>query len=316
MLNVKQSPRVCNYEGSPYRTVFWEDVDRRYEDATERLALRDLLGELPAPRLGARLVDLGAGFGRLVNEYDAYDEVFLVDYAESMLADARSRWGDRCTYVCADLYQLPFATASIDTAVQVRVLHHVEDMARAFGEVARSLRTGGSYVLEFANKRHLKARLRGWLPSTAAPPQAAPTTPNAVLPSGAADPDDERPHEFVPLDWNFHPAYVQRRLRAAGLTVRRSRAVSHFRVPALKERLAPELLARLDAVIGAPLAGLTLAPSQFVRASKLAGGTPSGGLWRCPACGEEPLVPDGDAAPCPSCGRVWLRRDGIWMFKE
>ena len=35
--------RVCDYEGSPYRRVFWEEADRAYEDATERLAVREIV---------------------------------------------------------------------------------------------------------------------------------------------------------------------------------------------------------------------------------------------------------------------------------
>ena len=176
-------PRICDYEGSPYRRAFWEDADRRYEDAAERLALRSLL-----PPDGRRLVEIGAGFGRLIDEYRGYGEIILVDYARSMLADARQRIGDGATYVCADLYRLPFATGALDAAVQIRVLHHVEAVPEAIREVARVLAPGGSYVLEFANKRNLKGIAR-W-----------------VLRRQAENPFDHRPHEFVPLNWNFHPS--------------------------------------------------------------------------------------------------------------
>ena len=55
---------ICDYEGSSYRTDFWEGQGRQYEDMAERLALRKLL-----PPAGARLVEIGAGFGRLVDLY-------------------------------------------------------------------------------------------------------------------------------------------------------------------------------------------------------------------------------------------------------
>ena len=48
---------ICDYEGSDY-VEFWNG--RQYEDSCERIALARLL-----PPGGARLIDLGAGFGRL-----------------------------------------------------------------------------------------------------------------------------------------------------------------------------------------------------------------------------------------------------------
>lgn len=284
-------PRICDYEGSPYRSAFWETVDRRYEDAAERLALRSLL-----PPTGQRVVEIGAGFGRLIDEYRGYREIILVDYARSMLADARQRIGDGVTYVCADLYRLPFATGALDAAVQIRVLHHVEAVPEAVREVSRILAPGGSYVLEFANKRNLKAIAR-WL-----------------LRRQAENPFDHRPFEFVPLNWNFHPAFVEAAIGAAGLHVRQRRAVSLFRAPLAKRVLPAAVLARLDHLIGGPLGRLAPAPSQFVRAAQLTGRR-SDALWRCPACGHEPLIAGPDAVPCPRCRRVWPVQDGILMFR-
>ncbi len=36
-------PPICDYEGSNYRTEFWESKGRNYEDQVERIALRRLL---------------------------------------------------------------------------------------------------------------------------------------------------------------------------------------------------------------------------------------------------------------------------------
>jgi SAM-dependent methyltransferase len=286
-------PRICDYEGRPYRRVFWEQADRDFEDAAERLALRALL-----PPSGARLVEIGAGFGRLVDEYRGYGEVYLLDYARSMLADARARLGPRCRYVCADLYRLPFDDQALDAVVQVRVLHHVEDVPAAFAEVARVLAVGGSYVLEFANQRHAKAIARH------------------LAGRHPVDPFRSPRHEFVPLNWNFHPGYVEGALEDAGLAIRRRRAVSHFRLPALKRRASALRLARLDALLGGPLGRLALAPSQFVRASRLTGPPSAGALWRCPACGEALPIEEPSGVPCPRCGRFWPIEEGIYLFRE
>ena len=77
-------PPICDYEGSNYRTEFWEERGRDYEDRVERIALRRLL-----PRRGYRLLEIGAGFGRLTNEYDGFDQVVLLDYSLSQLQYAQ-----------------------------------------------------------------------------------------------------------------------------------------------------------------------------------------------------------------------------------
>jgi len=289
---VKQPPRICDYEGSAYRREFWEEADRGYEDAAERLALRALL---PPP--GGRLLEIGAGFGRLAGEYGGHDPVILLDYARSMLTDARARLGDGIIYVCADLYHLPFATSSLDTVVQVRVLHHVEDVPAAFAEVARVLCAGGSYVLEFANKRHLKAVGRHWLGCQ------------------VDDPFADQPHEFIPLNWNFQPRAIEAQLTAAGLAVRQRRAASLFRLAALKRRVPAARLAALDGALGGHLGRLAPAPSQLVRAARVTGRARSAGLWRCPACGHEPLRLTADGLPCPGCRHLWRREDGILLLR-
>jgi len=63
---------MATYEDLGYRDVFW--AGRSYEDACDRIALRALL-----PPDGTRLIEVGAGFGRLAGEYAAYREVVLLD---------------------------------------------------------------------------------------------------------------------------------------------------------------------------------------------------------------------------------------------
>lgn len=296
--------RICDYEGSPYRSVFWDEADRGFEDAAERAALDRML-----PPKGTRIVEIGAGFGRLADLYQGYEEIILLDYAHSMLIDAHGRLAGKegsetvgvtpkFRFVCADLYRLPFASKALDTVVQIRVLHHVEQVPRALAEVARVLAGSGSYVLEFANKRNLKALLR------------------YALRKQEERPFDLRPHEFVELNWNFHPDYVAQALREAGLEPRQHRAVSHFRHAALKRSFGSQFLARADAAIGGPLARLALAPSQFVRSIKGTGGPRNSSLWRCPKCGAEPLTETAAGVPCTACGMFWPKIDGIYIFRE
>lgn len=289
------TPPVCDYEGSRYRTEFWEGQGREYEDAVERIALQHLL-----PPVGKRLIDVGAGFGRLADLYRGYEQVILLDYSRSLLREARERLGDeRYIYVAANLYELPLADASVDTVVTVRVLHHVQDLGAAFQQFARVLRPGGIYTLEFANKRHLKAILRYWTGRQTESPFTI------------------RPYEFAELNFNFHPEYVSNYLRSAGFVVEERRAVSSFRMATLKQRFSPRLLAFADALLQRPTAPLALAPSIFLRARVEKPGFRrlSEALWRCPRCHATGLAETPTFLECPECKARWPIEDGIFNFK-
>lgn len=286
---------VCDYEGSRYRTEFWAGQGREYEDAAERIALRALL-----PPRGRRLIEIGAGFGRLADLYAGYDEVVLLDYARSQLRQAQDYVGNgRFTYAVGDVYDLPLADNSVDTVVMVRVLHHIKDPAAAFRQISRILRPGGTYVLEFANKRHLKAITR------------------YLLGLQRNNPFSWTPYEFVPLNIDYHPDFVAARLGEAGLHVESARAVSTFRVPVLKQLAPPRLLARLDGWLQVPTAGLKLAPSVFYRAHADKAGPPEVGaeLWRCPNCGSFDLAASETALHCNRCRSRWPAEDGIYDFR-
>lgn len=286
---------ICDYEGTDYRAEFWENRGREYEDLAERIALRRLL-----PPRGRRLIEIGAGFGRLADLYSGYDQVILLDYARSGLREAQTRLGrsGRFLYVAADLYNLPLAPESCDTAVTVRVLHHVADVPAALRQIASALRPGGAYVLEYANKRNIKAIARYWLRRQQWSPFAA------------------EPYEFAPLHYDFHPTWMAQQLARAGFTVEAELAVSHFRLPLLKRLIPPRALAALDGVLQGASAGWKLAPSVFLRAQIPGSGTvATAALFRCPACRSCDLDDRLTALVCRTCGAVWSITDGIYDFK-
>jgi ubiquinone/menaquinone biosynthesis C-methylase UbiE/uncharacterized protein YbaR (Trm112 family) len=293
---------ICDYENSPWRTQFWRGRD--YEDLAERIALKKML-----PPRSARLIEIGAGFGRLAEFYLGYERIILLDYARTMLADARAKiladsrfslYASRFTFAVADLYQLPFTNSSFDTAVTVRVLHHVADIPRAFAEIARIVRPQGAYLLEHANKRHLKAILRYWLTRRDPNPFAL------------------EPYEFVKLNFDFHPRYIEQNLRAVNFVPQQKRAVSTFRVAALKRIVPAKILAALDGALQSPLANLEISPSIFLSAESRKPGAPalSANLWRDPACGSTDIAESREALTCRVCGRVYPIVDGIIDFKS
>ena len=293
---MSEPPRVCDYGESTYRTDFWEGQGREYEDRAERLALRRLL-----PPGGKRLVDVGAGFGRLSAFYAGYEQVVLLDYSASLLGQARERLGadPRLVYVAANFYAMPFGPGSFDAAMMVRVMHHVADVPAFLGEMGRVLAPGGTFALEFANKRHLKAILR-WL-----------------LRRQHWSPFDPAPYEFVDMNFDFHPAWMQWRLAEAAFHVKQSLSVSHFRLPLLKRLFPPAALAAVDGLLQPTGAWWQLTPSVFHRA--VLEGTPAPATaelaFRCPACAGCLPGPGPQVLACARCGRGWPLEDGIYNFK-
>lgn len=289
---------ICDYEGYSY-DKFWPG--REYEDAVERIALLRLL-----PPTGRRLVEIGAGYGRLVPLYSGYDEVVVFDYARSQLRQARELWGDsapgggpRYVYVAGDFYKLPFTPGLFDTVTIVRTLHHAADVSAVLRGVAQILVPGGTFVLEFANKRNLKAILRYFVRRQ------------------EWSPFEREPVEFVRLNFDFHPAWMRERLAEAGLTVRRQLAVSFFRVGLLKRLVPTSLLVALDRLLQPTGALWQLTPSVFVRCEARADKPPAlaGAFFRCTVCGSTILVDEGEALSCTDCGARFAVRDGIYDFK-
>jgi SAM-dependent methyltransferase len=283
--------RLCDYEGYDYEGVFW--AGRDYEDAVERIALERLL-----PGRGERLVEIGAAYGRLGDMYRGYERVILLDPAKSQLHEARQRLGAdrRFLFVVGDIYRLPLASDALDVALTVRVLHHLTDLAAAFGEIQRILRPEGRYILEYANKRNLKEVLRHFVGRS------------------SRKPFSPEPVEYAPLHFNFHPSYVEQLLRDAHFTLERRLAVSSLRLGLLKRVVPHSWLIRADGVLQSPMASLKLAPSMFLLARADKKGQASERLFRCPACGNEELEEAPSVLVCGVCGRSWPLEDGIYDF--
>ncbi len=289
-------PPICDYEGSDYQTRFWDRGEREYEDRAEAIALRRLL-----PPGGEQLIEVGAGAGRNTSRYSGFRRVVLVDYSRTQLAQAVTRLGlsDRYLYVAADAYRLPFAPAVFDAATMIRTLHHMADPQAALRAVREALRPGAAFVLEYANKRNLKAIGR-WL-----------------LRRQTWNPFDRRAIEFVPLNFDFHPGAVRDWLKQADFRVGRQLTVSHFRLSVLKRLVAPSVLAGLDSLAQWTGSLIQLTPSVFVQAVAVGstGDALPGAFWRCPACRSLELESQPAGVGCRACGREWPLAEGIYDFR-
>lgn len=292
------TPAICDYEGSTYRTDFWEGRGRQYEDQVERVALRRLL-----PATGKRLVEVGGGFGRLTDEFKGYQQVVIIDYSRSLLEEAQKRHGTdgRVIYVAANIYQSPLADGSCDAATMIRVIHHMRDVPAALGQVRAALAPGATFVLEFANKRNFKAMLR------------------YLLRRQTWSPYSLEPVEFVELNFDFHPRYMAQSLQQVGFNTPRRLAVSHFRLGIFKRLIPTRLLVGLDSILQPTGQFAAYAPSIFTQ-NIAQGNTPSaaldGPLFKCPECASTQLDDQGEVVVCKGCGAHWDKRDGIYDFRE
>jgi ubiquinone/menaquinone biosynthesis C-methylase UbiE len=287
-------PKICDYEGSSYRTDFWEGKGRDYEDRVERIALRRLL-----PPQGTRLLEIGAGFGRLTDEYSSFEQVVIMDYSFSQLQYAQEHFGTsgHYIYVAADAYHLPFRPGAFDAATMIRVIHHMADVPKVLQQIRHILAPEGVFILEHANKRNAKAMLR------------------YALRKQNWSPYSREPVEFVELNFDFHPAYIKQELANAGFDFQKQFPVSFFRLGLLKKFVPTGLLVGMDRLM--QHTALTYSPSIFTK-SVATGKTPNNiapdFIFTCPDNGGE-LTQEGDTLVCHQSGLRYAIRDGIYDFK-
>jgi len=291
----EKNPPICSYEGSDYQQSFWEEGGRSYEDAVEAIALERLL-----PSGGKFMLELGAGAGRNTLRYKNYKHIALLDYSRTQLIQARERLGDspRFLYIAADVYRLPFVSGLFDGATMIRTLHHMADPALALAQVARVMSPDGTFILEFANKRNLKAILRYLF-------RRQDWSPYAL-----------EPVEFTALNFDFHPRAVKQYLRAVGFTIEKQLSVSHFRVEFLKRHLPLEFLVKMDALLQWTGRYAQLSPSIFTRCSAaiVADTADQDDIFICPKC-RTVLEGIGHDLSCKKCEVTWGFKDGIYDFR-
>lgn len=242
---------IANYDKGRFDySKYWHS--RQYEHKAELLALAKLL-----PKSGQSLIDLGGGYGRLMEDYSSrFTKNVILDYSENLLQMGRIRTESagikNVEFVKGNIYEVPFENESFDAALMIRVLHHLLKPQKALSEAARVLKPGGVLILEFANKIHLKARLKAFFRMNF-------KFIHNLSPYQQAK-DDQ-------IFYNFHPQQIREMLITAGFRIEKKIGVSNLRQPLLKKitplailLMAENLLQNLSTLT---LTRLNLAPSIF-----------------------------------------------------
>lgn len=295
--NNKDSPPVCDYEGSDYQQSFWEQGGRAYEDRAEKIAIRRLL-----PKNGKLLLELGAGAGRNTPRYKEFEQIVLLDYSVTQLEQAQKALDDneRYIFVAADVYRLPFVDGLFDGATMIRTLHHMADAPKALGGIESVLKSKAFFLLEYANKLNLKAILR------------------YLMGRQEWSPFSHEPVEFMALNFDFHPKAIKKWLNDLGFHIQRTLTVSHFRVGWLKRNVPTGLLVWLDSIFQYTGALWQFTPSVFIAASvgREKEAAVDGSFFKCPECDSGLPLKKKGSIHCPECGSVWGIKNGIYNFKE
>jgi SAM-dependent methyltransferase len=136
--------------------------------AAEWPALKRMLPALE----GARVLDLGCGFGRYCRYFreSGATSVLGIDVSENMLARARSENGDPAIeYRLGSIDELDFPPASFDLVFSSLALHYLPSVTETFAMVAASLSPGGLFVFSVEHPIYTAPSDARWLPDDANP---------------------------------------------------------------------------------------------------------------------------------------------------
>ena len=145
----------------------YSEVSRLYDHMRRPVGVQQTLARLSrsAPAATLEILDAGCGTGQFSEVLLPYVRALqCVELNPGMLDVARGKLlgaGAAVTFHQGDLLELPLADNSVDGACINQVLHHLPDddswslMRRAFQEIRRVLRPGGTFVFNTCTNEQL-----------------------------------------------------------------------------------------------------------------------------------------------------------------
>jgi ubiquinone/menaquinone biosynthesis C-methylase UbiE len=238
--------------------AYW--LGREYEHKSEGLALKKLLSKVHKIHT---IMEIGVGFGRLTPSYSfRAKKVILSDPSSRLLKIARESFtSQKYKFVHSTLENLPLRIkkSSLDTIVIVRVLHHIQNLDKAFFVFNRLLKKGGYLLLEFPNKRNLKAVIRHFIKGDH----------SFLMDTERRDLRSRQNIKKHSLPfYNYHPENIKSLLAKHNFEIRDVYSVSNARSTFLKRVLPIDLLLYIEKVLQKPLGYIYFGPSIFILAQK------------------------------------------------
>ncbi|RLC29375.1 hypothetical protein DRH13_05815 [Candidatus Woesebacteria bacterium] len=237
---------------------YWEGRD--YEHGSEVIAIKGFLEKIPKI---SKILEIGSGYGRLAPSYlFRAKRTILTDPSSVLLKLARENLQDEnIKFIHTGIENLPnkIRGKSVDVAILVRVLHHLDDADKAFTIIHKVLKDKGYFILEFANKCHFKATLLEFL-------QGNFTFSLEIFPKDLRTKRSKKKGAIPFL--NFHPDIIKRKLEDAGFYIVETRSVSNFRTSFLKNILPTSLLLSIEKFLQPILAKVNFGPSIFILVQK------------------------------------------------
>ncbi|MFC1616506.1 class I SAM-dependent methyltransferase [Patescibacteria group bacterium] len=134
----KQSGLIDVEEGYTIYAKEYQETEE-YLDTFDRNALMLYLKNLK----GKKILDVGAGSGRIINILDQDEsKIVALDSSKEMLELLKKKYS-KVETVLGDAEKLPFEDESFDVVVATFLIVHLKRLDKFFDEVHRILRPGG-----------------------------------------------------------------------------------------------------------------------------------------------------------------------------
>jgi ubiquinone/menaquinone biosynthesis C-methylase UbiE len=304
--------KIADYDTLDYDyQVYWNKRD--YENSAEHTLLNRIFKNLK----GGWFIDIGGSFGRLTDTYySKYKKSVIIDYSLKTLQKNSRYLTDNypnIELIAANAYNLPFKENTFDGGLMVRVLHHIEKPNDYFKEVYRVLNGQANYIQEFANKIHLKARLKAiltgeWKIFNKQPYQQPDKNNN----------EGARKNSSVPF-LNYHPKWIKQQLKSNGFNMVKKYGCSYLRIGFLKKSISPNLLNLGERLLQQTLSWTNIPPSIFLHTCKTSHVKKNvdmtlASILLCPDCHGD-LEISKERATCKECKREYNKQKGIWDFR-
>lgn len=237
---------------------------REYENEAEKIALKRLLSLIEPERLEkGRVLDVGAGFGRLAPIYlSLVKEGILLEparklakLAEEKLKKRQDRKNFKVVQATIEEVKFPFL---FDLIIMIRVIHHLFSPERVIKKIASLLSPGGYFILEFANKKHFKSFFNLLFQGRI----------GDYFSNQRINLSSRQNEKTIPF-YNYSPAAIEKMLKKNNLVIQEKLSVSNFRSPLVKKIVPLSLLLEGEKLVQRPLAGINFGPSIFLLARKI-----------------------------------------------